>query len=174
MTILTPAPAKVTERVMLDALNIRYDKNPGNGPRYVRAEHVRDRIGFDARRTVDYIALDLAGTNYGPLISRGPFLHGHEVKVSRADWLTELRDSTKAEAFKQHMHFWWLVISDKSFVRPGELPEGWGLMSLQGAGLRVVVQAPKLIPIPMTPDQYGALLRATAKTAHRIGSAATA
>ncbi|MFI5426079.1 hypothetical protein [Aeromicrobium sp. UC242_57] len=30
---------------------------------------------------------------------KAPIFHGHEVKVSRSDWLTELRDPTKAETF---------------------------------------------------------------------------
>lgn len=51
--------SKTTERDMLDRLNVRYGAYNGNGFRYARAEHVRVTAGFDARRTCDYMALDL-------------------------------------------------------------------------------------------------------------------
>ena len=66
-----------TEREMLDRLNLRYGKTYQNGSstmiRYTRAEHVRNQLGFEARRTADYIAVDLCGTGYGPTENRGPF-----------------------------------------------------------------------------------------------------
>jgi hypothetical protein len=132
------APAKVTERDMLDRLNLRYGKFNGNGIRYTRAEHVKVAAGFAAQRICDYMAMDL-WTGYGAL--RGPKLHGHEVKVSRSDWLTELRDPEKAEAFRRYCDFWWLVVSDKDIVKPGELPAGWGLMVAHGRSVRVVIPA---------------------------------
>lgn len=162
----------LTERDMLDRLNIRYGKTYRNGntemQRYTRAEHVRSSLGFNARRTADYIAMDLWGATYGSAETRGPFLHGHEVKVSRSDFLTELKDPEKAEEFKRYMHYWWLCVSDKNIVREGELPAGWGLLIAHGATLRIAVPAPKLTPEPMPMTAYGALLRATQKTATQL------
>lgn len=158
-----------TERTMLDRLNLRYAKANGNGPRYSRAEHVKNAAGFQANRICDYMAIDLWTGGYGA--SRvGPMLHGHEVKVSRSDWLTELKDPEKAEAFRRYCDYWWLVVSEKSIVRPGELPEGWGLMVASGPSTRVVVAAPRLTPEPMPRDLQGTLMRATAKTAARLAS----
>jgi hypothetical protein len=100
--------------------------------------------------------------------SSGLHLHGHEVKCSRSDWLTELRDPSKAEEFKQYMDRWWLVIADRTMVKPGELPDDWGLMALGRSGaLRMVRDAPVLTPAPMPKRMLAALLRATARTAHR-------
>lgn len=50
-----------------------------------------------------------------------------ELKVSRSDWLHELKDPTKAEEMKQFCDRWYLVIADESIIKTGELPAGWGL-----------------------------------------------
>lgn len=59
----------------------------------------------------------------------GRTLIGHELKISRADWLHELGSLHKADAWADQCHEWWLVVSDPDIVAPGELPAGWGLMS---------------------------------------------
>lgn len=159
------APAKLTERDMLDRLNRRYGKWNGNGIRYTRAEHVKVTAGHEARRICDYMAFDL-WTGYG--VDRGPKLHGHEVKVSRSDWLTELREPEKAEAFAQYCDYWWLVVADKAIVKPGELPDGWGLMVASGVSVRVVTPAVKREPVPMPRSLQATLTRAVTKTAVRL------
>lgn len=58
----------------------------------------------------------------------GRILIGHELKISRADWLNELNKPGKADAWADACHQWWLVVSDPAIVRDGELPAGWGLM----------------------------------------------
>ena len=150
-----------TERDILNLLGRRYSVlSQGNSVRYAYAEHVRSCASW-APRTADFVAMDMWP-------SQGLHLHGHEVKVSRSDWLTELRDPAKAEEFKQYMDRWWLVISDRAMVKPGELPDDWGLMALDKNGaLRTVRVAPVLTPAPMPKGMLAALLRATARTAHR-------
>ena len=154
-----PEPIKWTERMMLDLLNDRYSQAVGNGPRYARAEHVKSEAGFDASRIADFIAMDMWP-------SKGLALHGHEVKVSRSDWLCELRDPSKAEAFRPYMDYWWLVVSDKTIVRD-DLPEGWGLMAVSNGRLRIVKSAQRQTPEPMPKSLLACLLRATTKTAKR-------
>lgn len=67
----------------------------------------------------------------------GRKLVGHELKVSRADWLKELRHQGKADPWADNCHQWWLVVPEPSIVKDGELPEGWGLMCpYQGASTR--------------------------------------
>ena len=61
--------------------------------------------------------------------SSGRILVGHELKVSRSDWLAELSKPGKADAWADQCHAWWLVVSDPAIVHEGELPAGWGLMS---------------------------------------------
>jgi len=144
---------------MLDHLHSRYARLGGNGVRYVCAEHVRSQAGFDAPRCADMIVQDL-------WTAKGLELIGHEVKVSRSDWLAELRDPGKAGAFRPYLHRWYLVVSDRSIVQ-GDLPDGWGLMALSGGKLRVVRPAPLRVPEPMPATMTAALLRAVAKTAER-------
>ncbi len=60
--------------------------------------------------------------------SRGRHLVGHEIKVSRADWLHELDQPAKAETWEPNCHQWYVVAPDTQIVRTEELPHGWGLM----------------------------------------------
>lgn len=147
-----------TERDMLNALRVRYNQtNPGNGPRYAIAEHVKNAAGFDARRQADMIVMDLWPGHRGQNLA----LIGHEVKCSRSDWLTELKDPGKAETFKRYMHHWYLVVSDAAIVRPEELPVDWGLIVRLDSGmLRAKKKAPRLIPEPLPYMMLAPLLRA--------------
>lgn len=156
-----------TERHMLDALRVRYGQtNPGNGPRYAIAEHVKNGAGFNANRQADMIVMDLWPGYRNEKLA----LIGHEVKCSRADWLTELRDPTKAEAFKRYMHEWYLVVSDSAFVQPGELPDDWGLIVLQSNGtLRAKKKAPRLSPEPLPYTLLAPLLRAANRVGQSVG-----
>lgn len=149
--------AKRTEADMLDLLTARYGPQQGVF-RYVVARHVRSHAGFDARRTADFVALDTWPSSGFPI-------HGHEVKVSRSDWLHELKQPEKAAEFLPFMDFWWLVVSDASIVREDELPEGWGLMAVRGDKLVAVRQAPKRKTLPMTETRIAAFMRAAVKTA---------
>lgn len=168
MLISDDDPPKVTERHMLDRLNVRYGSVNANGFRYARAEHVRVTAGFDARRTCDYMALDLWPGGYGDRRT-GPLLHGHEVKVSRSDWLTELRDPDKAEAFRRYCDFWWLVVSEREIVKVGELPDGWGLIVAAGTSARVAVRAARNESVePMGRDLQATFARAVTKTTLRL------
>lgn len=64
-------------------------------------------------------------------------LQGHEIKARRADWLNELDDPTKADAWVPYVHGWWVVAPSTAIVHPEELPPGWGLM-IPGRGRRRV------------------------------------
>jgi len=151
---------KHTEATMLARLEARYRQSSGNGPVWAFIPKVRNAAGFSATRTIDAIAMSLWP-------SRGLELHGHEIKVSRSDWLRELKDPQKAEAFTDLVDRWWLVVSDAKIVSPGELPPTWGMMVAHGRGLRVVVEAP---PLPPTDSEWmprtflAALLRSACRT----------
>lgn len=172
------------ERVLLDRLHKRYSATSMGAARFAVAEHVADRPGW-ASRIADFMAQDTYTTwlepngrpgrwqhgedgrgGYGQA-ERRTVLHGHEIKVSRSDWLRELADPTKAEAFARYCDQWWLVVSDKSIVKPGELPDSWGLMVMTGTGLRAAVSAPRRDPEPMPVMMRASLMRAVAATATR-------
>lgn len=174
-----PTPQRITERTMLDALMIRYTKIIQNGSwssnRFMRAEHVPIGLSWERHRIADFIAVDTHSHSNGKgwrepgyEHQRAPVFHGHEVKVSRSDWLAELRDPSKAETFKRHMHFWWLVVPDKSIVRD-DLPDEWGLIVGVKNSLRIAKRAPLLTPEPMPNGLVGALMRAVMRTETGIG-----
>ena len=163
------------ERDMLDLLRTRYTRiRPGtNADRYVRAEHARapwiSDYGYgygQAAAKADYVVIDTYG--HGAVI-------GHEVKVSRSDWLTELRNPAKSEVWRRYCHQWYLVCPDPSIVRD-DLPDGWGLMTLtRGGALRVKVAAPVNLSRQELPLMAAAqLARAIAQTAVRECAAAAA
>ena len=155
----------MTEAAVTDALHARYSQVHGNGRRYAVAAGVRSHAGFDARRTADYVAMDLWP-------SKGLALHGHEIKISRSDWLRELKEPEKAAEFIPWMNHWWLVASDPRIVRDGELPEGWGLMVMRGPLLVVARKAPRRDARPLTPTRLAALLRAVAQTSAYLATRA--
>ena len=159
-----PEPIRWTERMMLDLIHRRYSTvNPGNGPRYVVAEHVRNQCGFGGDwgtgplRTIDALVVDLWP-------SSGNAIHGFEVKVSRSDWLTELKDPEKAEAFRPYCDHWWLAVPDAAIVR-NDLPAEWGLLVVTNGTLRARVKAPKLARHTMPFGMTAAWLRAVSKRA---------
>lgn len=120
---------KYTERELLDALHTKLDAEAkGNGGhRWIVAEKVRNIAGYAVRRgelrTADALAIDTWE-------SKGLEIHGFEVKCSRSDWLTELKQPEKSEPFRRFCDRWWLVTSSKDIVKPGELPAGWGHMAI--------------------------------------------
>lgn len=169
--LVPPAPERHTERSMIDRLHARYSKRYRNGtyeaPQYVRADHVANSAGFNygGERIADYIAIDtFVPREHTPSErermtwkGRNGSIHGHEIKVSRSDWLTELADPTKAEAWMRHCHYWWLV-APKEIVRD-DLPEGWGLLVPWRDSLRIAVRAPRRDPEPMPVTMLASLAR---------------
>lgn len=156
---VAPEPPRATEGLMVKLLDRRYKAVSMGAERYVKAPHVRDQPGW-ARRICDYMALDTY---------HGQALHGHEIKVSRSDWLTELRDPSKAEAFRPYCSHWWLVVSDRAIVRD-DLPDGWGLLVMDGDRLVARRKVPAIEPLPMPRPMLAAFTRGVAIHASRSAS----
>lgn len=95
--------------------------------------------------------------------SSGNFLEGFEVKVSRADWLNELKKPDKCQHSKKFCHKWWLIIADEKMVKDGELPEDWGMMAVVDGALKIIKKAPILEPVPLEIDFVASLLRTDAR-----------
>lgn len=104
-------------------------------PEWAVFHEVAEATGM-AKRRADAIAVNLWE-------SRGLGIHGMEIKVSRQDWLRELRDPSKAEAIAKNCDHWWIV-APSGIVAKDELPPTWGLYSVDGRGLTCAVKAPKL------------------------------
>jgi len=136
-----------------------------SAPAYITLEEVRDATGFDGNRTADAIAISLYR-------SRGKAIYGFEMKVSRADWLKELRQPEKAESIMRYCNYWALVVPDKSIVKEGELPPSWGMYVAQKNRLKCVVPCPKLDPVPMSITMLTALAYAIDQKGNRADAAA--
>lgn len=115
-------------------------------------EHVRPR----RRSTI--ATIDAVALNAWP--SRGMELHGIEIKVSRGDWLRELRDPVKTEIIRSNVDRIF-VAAPEGVVRPdldGDvLGSEWGWIDQAGT---VRVQSPDLTPIggPTLPRPFVAAM----------------
>ena len=147
------------EADVIKLLQQKYTKvRPGtNADRFVRAAHVRRPTGYGhAAAIADYLVQD----TYQPFD-----LLGFEVKVSRSDWLTELKNPRKSWHWQRYCNRWYLAASDAKIVKD-DLPEGWGLLLPTKSGLRVAVQAPYVESPEGMPASVRALWgRSVAKTA---------
>lgn len=108
-------------------------------PHFVTLSEVRDSTGFDSKCSADALAL-------GMFRSRGRLLYGFEFKVSRCDWLCELRKSEKSESWFQYCDRWGLIVPEPSIVKIEELPVGWGLGVPKAKDIKWIVQPPVLSP----------------------------
>lgn len=130
------------------ALKVKFCK-----PEYLIFWEVSNSTGSSASRHADAVAMSIWP-------SRGYVIHGFEIKVSRSDFMAEMKDPSKADAVGKFCDFWWLVVP-KGLVKPEELPETWGLMELTGTNLRVVKQAPKAVTVVIDRGFAAAMLRRT-------------
>lgn len=81
--------------------------------------------------------------------SRGYAIHGFEVKVSRSDWLRELKRPDKAEPIITKCDHFWLVAPDDVYLID-EVPPTWGILAFKEGKLREKRKAPLLEPKPIT------------------------
>ncbi len=125
---------------------------------YALLEEVRDKAGFDASRSADFIVMNLWP-------SRGLHLEGIELKSYRSDWLSELKNPAKAEAIFQHCDFFWLLTENETIAKLEEIPPNWGWLAIKNGKVFTMKEAPKLEPRPLPRSFLAALLkRATDKT----------
>lgn len=137
-------------------------QNSFPSPNFVYLKEVRDATGFDSVRSADALAIGLYR-------SCGRLIHGFELKVSRSDWLRELKNAAKAESLMRYCHRWALIVPDVSIVHDGELPPTWGLgvvhQTRKNANpkIRWVVKPPELNPEPASMVFLTALIYAARK-----------
>ena len=127
-------------------------------PEYAILEEVRNATGrLKKRQGKQPRYCDMLAMSLWP--SLGLEIIGFEIKVTRADWLNEIKDSKKAVAVGQFCDRWYLVVPDAKIVKEGELPAGWGMIVANGTSVREVVAAPKRDPVPITREFLASLMR---------------
>lgn len=121
-------------------------------PKFAVITGVRNAPGWDANRTCDMLAI-------GVWNSAGHDLHGVEIKANRGDWLREIQDPTKAEAFARYCDWWW-VAAPPGVVKVEEVPVAWGVMEVVGGGIRIRRPGTKRVPVePIERDFLACITR---------------
>lgn len=151
--------SEVVEQIEIDAAAVRRTSDLDElvkakfcAPHYGLLKNVGDGTGARNYRWADWLAMGLWP-------SRGLTLIGIECKVSRTDWLKELKTPAKAEAIAQFCDEWYLAVGDPKIVKDGELPENWGLLVPGKGGLRVSKPAVRLSPVPIDRSFLAAIIR---------------
>jgi len=98
------------------------------------------------------------GVAFNLFPSRGLEVLGFEIKVSRSDWLSELKKPEKSEAIQQFCDGWYIV-APADIVKLEELPKTWGLIIASETGLRIKVKAPELTPNQMDRNFIASIMR---------------
>lgn len=149
--------------LILDALQ----NAPFDSPAHVMLREVRNATGGTANeRYADAIVASVWP-------SRGLWIAGIEVKVSKSDWKAELRNPAKSSSIQRFCDYWYVAVPD-GLVSIDELPETWGLVTVkERAGKlsgKIVRRAPKLDPEPLSMVFVASILRnASASVQNQIG-----
>lgn len=126
-------------------------------PEYVAMFEVADATGFAGSGRADAVVM-------GTWPSRGLLLHGMEIKVSRSDWLRELKNPAKAESFANRCDQWSLIAGDDSVAKLAEIPSPWGFAVLEKGKFKWVKQPERLTPIAMDRKFLASIMRACENT----------
>lgn len=126
-------------------------------PEWAFMPQLNQGTGAHAGRRADGVAMSLWP-------SRGIRLHGFEIKVSRGDFLSELKNPAKADAIQRYCHHWWLVTPPEVVLETDLLPSTWGHMEMFGTGLKIKRQAPETTPEALTLTAIAAMFRAFQET----------
>lgn len=130
-----------------EALRYRYNKNG-----YLLFEEVKRSTGYiKPERFADAIAISIFPSN-------GITLTGFEIKTSRQDLLSELREPEKSEAIKQFCDYWVLIVNDRKILDGKiQIPDDWGIWEYYttgvGVGGFIIKRKPKQL-YPKPPDRY--------------------
>ena len=123
------APRKYTSEELIELLRKRF----GDKQRYALFEQVANGTGWQARSWIDALLLCLWPSDG---LRRVAF----EIKVSRSDFLAELKNFKKNEWAREMCHEFWFV-APSNVIKEEELPEGCGWMRPHGNTLAIVRHA---------------------------------
>lgn len=81
--------------------------------------------------------------SYNLYRSTGHEITGFEIKVSRGDWLNELKQPWKSDTIMQYCDRWWLV-APKGVANIEEIPKAWGFFEVVNGKFFTRKRAPQL------------------------------
>lgn len=137
---------KVTTREIRLALRERYQQ-----PEWALQEEVANGTGLTGRTYADAVAMHMYP-------SRGNELVGFEIKISRQDWLKELKKPDKSQWVQQYCDRWF-VVAPKGMIQKEEVPITWGLMEFHEGKLTIKRGAPDLPAKDINRPFMAAMLR---------------
>lgn len=94
-------------------------------------------------------------------------MSGFEIKLSRKDWLLELKNPAKADTIASYCDYWWLVLGEAEIAKPEEIPRTWGVLVHEGGSLVQKKAAQRLKAKKMDRSFIAALLRRAHEMAER-------
>lgn len=107
---------------------------------------LKKRHAEDTRQwanVIEFVGIDFLAVSLWP--SRHFEVHGYEIKVSRSDWLKELKQPTKARNGMARCDFWYLA-APPGILKDGELPDRWGYVEIGAAESRLRHRPTQLRP----------------------------
>ncbi|MET3648060.1 hypothetical protein [Phyllobacterium ifriqiyense] len=158
LTQIEPA-TKVTSSMIKAAIRASYA-----APAYQTFFEVSNDTGSRIKTYADAVSI-------GIWPSTGHQVHGFEVKVSRTDFLNEMKNPGKSMPIFKHCHRWSLVCP-QGMVKSDELPPNWGLLTFKDGSLRNAKSPPLLQPEAMTPGFVAALVRRAGELDNEIVASA--
>ncbi len=120
----------------------------------------------EPRRRFDGIAISMWP-------SMGEIVHGFEIKTSRSDFLSEIKDPAKSGQLMRWCNHFWLVCPP-DVAQDDEVPFMWGILHVHKSGMRQRRRAPELTPVNRPSNWWQCmLLRLMTKTKHEPDDLAT-
>jgi hypothetical protein len=145
----------VTETDITNAIETKF-----GFPYYISFPQFRNNTGYNSSRIADCLSLALYD-------SKEFVIQGFEVKVSRQDWLNELKYPDKSESIMKYCDHWWIV-APPHIVQTEEIPEAWGCYEYKAKRLYLRKAAPELKPVPLSRGFMASLLQRAAKLDHSM------
>ena len=134
-------------------------------PEWAILFEVNEGIGAASGRRADAVAMSLWP-------SRGQFVYGMEIKISRSDWQRERAKPEKAEVIAAYCDFWTLVTAPGVVRDVQEIPSNWRWMEFDGKQFQRRQEGKRLDAIPVSRSFLAALLRSCGKVNQGLVDAA--
>jgi hypothetical protein len=112
---------------------------------------VSNDTGARSKRWIDALAV-------GIWPSTGHEIVGIEIKISRGDWLREMKQPAKAQELMRFCTRWYLACP-AGMIKADELPATWGMLAYKDGAMRQAVVGKLLDPEPITPGFMMAVVR---------------